>query len=443
MDKARAYSWFAQLVDTSVDGWVLEELAGFGKSAIVTKVTKDGSAAALKIFEPELVERFGLAVQLERIRRETSLVGKTLPNLVSILGGGQSADLLYVAMEYLPSPWRNLASCIAEVPRDRIWPLISAVAEATRALENLSLAHRDIKPENIMVAGDFSAVKLMDLGVVRPIGTGSITDNNARPFIGTLRYSSPEFLLRQEEDTILGWRAVTFYQLGGVLHDLIMRRPLFAEFSDPYARLVKAVEEHIPTVDAPDVHTDLLFLCRNCLLKDPKLRLQCVTWEQFDVQTSVVASEAEAARERVKTRKLLDGRHLPSAPSQAQIQRKKEITKASLSDSLKSVVREVVAGEEFPLYTVTEISTGASDRAQFDLVFEASPALGLNASLRITFAMGILDGVERVCRIDCLSSDHGAGGHDVILFTGVFDHEVVRTSLRDHLYVLIDRVQQE
>lgn len=40
---------------------------------------------ALKLFEPELVERFGSEVQLERIERAKSLIGKQLPNLVTVL----------------------------------------------------------------------------------------------------------------------------------------------------------------------------------------------------------------------------------------------------------------------------------------------------------------------------------------------------------------------
>jgi hypothetical protein len=68
---------------------------------------------------------------------------------------------------------------------------------------------------------------VMDFGVIRPVGEPGITDGDQRPFIGTLQYSSPEFLFRTEADTPEGWRALTFYQLGAVLHDLIMRQRIF------------------------------------------------------------------------------------------------------------------------------------------------------------------------------------------------------------------------
>ena len=82
-----------------------------------------------------------------------------------------------------------------------------------------------------------------------------------------------------------------------------MRKPLFAEFSEPFAQLVKAVNEHVPSVDSPDVHTDLLLLCRNGLVKDPAIRLKCVQWDSFDEPTIAPESEAETVLERVKARR--------------------------------------------------------------------------------------------------------------------------------------------
>jgi serine/threonine protein kinase len=72
---------------------------------------------------------------------------------------------------------------------------------------------------------EFKRLVLLDLGVLRPIAGSTLTDaNGIQAFVGTLQYSSPEFLLRQEEESLDGWRSLTFYQIGGVLHDLIMRR---------------------------------------------------------------------------------------------------------------------------------------------------------------------------------------------------------------------------
>ena len=116
-----------------------------------------------------------------------------------------------------------------------------------------------------MISGDFSKAILLDLGVLLPIGAESLTDVDQRQFIGTLRYSSPEFLFRQEENTIEGWRAVTFYQLGAVLHDLLMKKVLFEDFTDPFPRLVEAVKSEKPHIASEDHRC--VHLANRCLMK--------------------------------------------------------------------------------------------------------------------------------------------------------------------------------
>jgi hypothetical protein len=79
------------------------------------------------------------------------------------------------------------------------------------------------------------------------------------------------------------WRALTIYQLGGVLHDLIARTPLFQEevsTGNRYA-VALAVQSKMPRFDAADVSPDLKRLALHCLAKDPKQRLALVSWEDF------------------------------------------------------------------------------------------------------------------------------------------------------------------
>ena len=260
MDPVRAERISKELINQRIGRWLIRRYIGSGKSAVVFEGEKDGQQSALKVFDPELVEKFGKATQLGRIERERSLIGEHHLHLVQIFDGGECAEsgYLYVAMELIEAP--NLGSSLTLVPREKIASLLYQIASAARFLEEKNLAHRDIKPENIAVFPDFSRAVLLDLGVLRPFGDPSLTDDDARGFVGTLRYSSPEFLLRTEKDTRDGWRAVTFYQLGAVLHDLIMRRPLFQEFSDPYALLVEAVKSEQPAIRADDVPADLILL---------------------------------------------------------------------------------------------------------------------------------------------------------------------------------------
>ena len=81
MDQFRAKRIADDLQGKEVGGWVVLDYINYGKSSLVVKATRKGEDAALKIFDPDLVERFGRKTQLERIEREKSLIGKPHPNL--------------------------------------------------------------------------------------------------------------------------------------------------------------------------------------------------------------------------------------------------------------------------------------------------------------------------------------------------------------------------
>lgn len=161
----------------SLGGWKVHEVIGNGKSAVVLRAERDGKAAALKVFHPEIVERFGLDAQKTRINRELALIDTTHPYLVDILDGGV-CDIFghpYVAMELVPG--NVLAEILKSIPRDAIEPIIEQLARAAKRLEDLGLVHRDIKPDNIMVTNLAPVhIKLLDFGVLKPIGDSSATN---------------------------------------------------------------------------------------------------------------------------------------------------------------------------------------------------------------------------------------------------------------------------
>lgn len=306
MDEIKAREWEVKFRDRAIEGWTIDSLIDHGKSAAVFKAVSDcsGKLAALKIFDDELIQRYGDETQLKRISRELGLIGKQHPNMVEILGGGFHAesDNHYIIMEYLDGP--SLNKCLSKVPDGNIPSLIDQLVSACEFLEANGLAHRDIKPANIVLLEDMSRLVLLDFGVVKPIGEAGLTDvDGQRLFVGTLQYSSPEFLLRDEEDNEGGWHALAIYQVGAVLHDLIMRRPIFDEFVNPYAALVNAVQHEQPNVASEALPSYLVDACRMALVKDPERRLTLVDWDAF--RPPVVTSIADDARQRIGKRLLL------------------------------------------------------------------------------------------------------------------------------------------
>lgn len=306
MDGIKAKEWEAKFQGNEIDGWTVESLIDHGKSAAVFKAvgTSPDQLAALKIFDDELIQRYGDETQLERIHRELGLVGKHHPNMVAILGGGIYAGTKnhYIIMEYLDGP--SLNKCLADVPDANIPDLIEQLISACEFLESQGLAHRDIKPANIVILDDLSRLVLLDFGVLKPVGEVGLTDvDGQKLFVGTLQYSSPEFLLRAEMDSEEGWRALSIYQVGAVLHDLIMRRPIFEEFVNPYAALVNAVQHEQPNVSSETLPSYLVDACRMALVKDPVRRLSLASWSAF--RPPVVTTAADDARQRIAKRLLL------------------------------------------------------------------------------------------------------------------------------------------
>jgi hypothetical protein len=453
MDSVVAKRMEGELVGHEVGGWGIVGRLNAGKSAIVFRATRESESAAVKVFDPEMVERYGRSVQLARIQRELLLRGKHHPNLIKILDGGECSHsgYLYVAMELIEAP--NLASVLSAVPRDRIWPLISQVASAARFLESLGLVHRDIKPENIVVTPDFQRAVLLDLGVLRPFGVTGLTDEEQRAFVGTLQYSPPEFLTREEEDSSDGWRAITFYQLGAVLHDMVMRARIFAEYCAPYALLARAVERVNPKVECADVSADLIVLTASCLLKDPKLRLALVRWEDFDPPEFRAAAEVDDPRARIRRRRAMAQQAAGGEKEVAREQRERYARRTldKLQAGLQSAIhQECIGGELFPPLETHDAQRSELMVGKFRVHFSASREHALSEVLSVFVVLELIDENSEAARVSYAAAaatlpvewESSSERYFEELFKGVYNQAAVAERVKEMLYKVLDRAQQ-
>jgi serine/threonine protein kinase len=397
---------------------------------------------ALKIFDDEIIERYGDKTQLARIDRELGLIGRAHPNMVQILDGGAdtSTGNHFIVMEYLEGP--NLQKCLLSVPDENIPILIEQLASCCEYLEKLTLVHRDIKPSNIITLDDYKRLVLLDFGVLKPVGEVGVTDaDGIQSFVGTLQYSSPEFLLRKEEDTIEGWRALSTYQIGGVLHDLIMRRPLFEEYTDPYARLVNAVQNNTPNVSSTTVPAYLVEACQAALVKNPSTRLQLVSWDSF--RPPKKATAGTAARERVTNRSVLN-----------QAVTVVEASNASGHDDLLEATINLIKVEArrirtentdvLPPLTVTRVPRDGNVVA---VGFRAAPQQGLPTGLTLEVEVEVVDVSSQAVALSVLAF---AGNKPVksltkdraVVYRGIFNPTGIAGALESSIYVGVDRAQQ-
>jgi serine/threonine protein kinase len=441
MDKVRAKRIATELHGRTVGGWLVGEYLGNGASAVVVSAERSGQAAALKLVDPEMVERYGAPQQLARIERERGLAGHTERNLVKIFDGGQCKDTgcLFVAMELLTLP--ALTTLIPHFPRGRIGPLIEQLAGAARFLETRGLAHRDIKPDNVVISRDCEQAVLLDLGVVRPIRPVDSDDAGSGDlFLGTTRYSPPEYLMREEDDSEAGWRAVTFYQLGAIVHDAIMRRRLFYEIDTPPARLIEAVRHVRPVIEAADVAPHLVSLARNCLQKDWRLRLELVRWEHFtDSPPPIKSREAkERIRSRIDAGMAESSVALPSARSRSRLLE-------NLGGAVANTVREIcLQSGNFPPVEVQH-RVHESERL-IALTTGPSPRHALDSELHIWIAASTLDDDGLVVRLRGVAAI-GKDPADVpldrgtLIYAGDASAPVQRERLDDFLHLALDAAQ--
>lgn len=444
MDQFRADYMAKRLNGSWVEEWQLTDYLNNGKSAIVFRGRNNhGKNAAVKLFDPEIVDRYGDHQQLGRINREKQLIGQHHPNLIEIYGGGKchldNQDFYYITMEYLDLD--NLKNQLDLIPFENIWSLIAKVAAAADFLERNDLCHRDIKPENIVCDATGSKVKLLDLGVLRPISGSDLTDDQGRPFIATLRYSSPEYLLREEEDSLEGWRALTFYQLGGVLHDLIMRIPLFQDFEEPFVRLSNAIQHVTPTVISNKVPSSLLALARNCLIKDPNVRLQAVSWSDFQPRAESGGKQMASIMRRMIARK----KHTVQPRHDTLIDRNELLKR--ISEQIREALRHECLNGYFPRQLFKGPEQEESNSFRLVLDFARSAEESLRCHFKIIFWVSFLaerDDAILINASNLLSKEDMEIPSDLAVesvYRGVFMENEVISRLMPYVFTATDLAQ--
>ena len=376
--------------------WELLSKIGSGNSASVYKLRADVQIAALKIYQPKFLQGGNARIEKRRLDDQMSLRGHGHPNLIDFFGTGEIEDTRFLLMEYFP--WQSLDRRLDTIKRVEIVGIISKIASAAEYLEGKNFIHRDIKPENILISDDRQEVKLLDLGVMRPISTDDSdgTDQGyALPFVATARYSSPAYLFRDGPPTEDMWKALTFYQLGAVLHDLLMKRPLFDDevrTLNKY-RVAAAVLLTTPEVRAPDAPSWLVALARNCLVKDDALRLNRISWNSFHPKEQKNIDELR--------RKLglgeADGEIGPGHEIHASLQERTKLRLDNGRDFLNSIGRHVLRKEKFPPHGMKkDFETGPNSRL-IEFSFAPSNATEPAASLCLVLRLSVSeDSHERV-----------------------------------------------
>lgn len=164
---------------------------------------------------------------VERLSREAGVATRIAdPHIVQTFDAGRlDSGEPFLFMELL-----NGETLSQRIVRQGALPIADAVDIVTQAAQGLCVAHaanvlhRDIKPANLfLVSGPKSFVKLLDFGVSKFVGTGSMSLTREGLALGTFSYMPPEQMMGAKR---VDARA-DVYSLGVVLYQCVVGTPPF------------------------------------------------------------------------------------------------------------------------------------------------------------------------------------------------------------------------
>lgn len=277
---------------------------GQGGSAVVHKaMVKDtgtglglppGALVAVKEYRDSVLT---IPTQLERIRSEAK-VGATVKqrNLVDIHGllePDKEPPLL--VMEWVDgTPLLNWVPQRASVISwDELVPIVEGILDGLEALHNQGAKHRDLKPENIFLVGEDRPV-IMDMGIVEYVDNNNHTlHTTVKDFLGTVRYSSPQFLRGEAFD-----EADDIYSLGATLYFIVQGQEIYADVERKplLAHQVLSTSPHVSSLPE-NLPSTLQLLIEGALNRDRRRRPTITELREYlehPLDASYVKKEREA-----------------------------------------------------------------------------------------------------------------------------------------------------
>lgn len=380
LDIARAWC------EAKGEGWSVVDTAGRGGTAPVFTVSSPNGPLALKLLDEKFSQGEMGQITETRIGQQVALGEHDCPYVVKIFDGGRFNDRLFLLMN--KAEGRELEKCLSEIPRAKIRSIVDQVARACIFLRRKGLCHRDIKSANVFISDDFNRATLLDLSVIReisdPVGIGTDHDGQL-PVVATSRYTPPEYLFRLIEPSPELWHAVDVYQLGGILHDLVMQYPMFEEqyqlSKENRYRFAWIVATQDPVVEAADVDQDLIALARRALDKDWQRRTS-LSLENFLMdQENIRVLSFEALGLGAKPR--------PSSPQPTQTLHNRSLTRAR---AVEQLISAKLSGQGV---TATHETSASEEDFRKVLTFEWEPPANTSspslAHIKLTCHLALAD----------------------------------------------------
>ncbi|WP_048895948.1 serine/threonine-protein kinase [Mycolicibacterium conceptionense] len=254
-------------------------------------LTPYGERVAIKVLEA------GDTATHERFEREVQILSSLIhPNIVRVIGSGESGGKPWMTMEYVDGiDAQHLVNQHQRLPLPVVADIIAGTAAALdHTWWSQRIAHRDVKPSNILVrlgaGGAIEEVKLADFGIARNVFLPSdLTQTGIA--LGTWAYVSPEVLQAENLDG-----TSDLYSLACTAYTLLVSRPPY-----PTPNIGTVCEAHltwpIPKVTAarPDLPAALDTVFAKALAKKPRDRYRSCGEFATELQRAARAADPSYA----------------------------------------------------------------------------------------------------------------------------------------------------
>lgn len=176
------------------------------------------------------------------------------PHIVGVHDRGECDGRLWISMDYVEgSDAGNVlrTQCPGGMPRDQVFAIVTAIADALDYAHSRGLLHRDVKPANILLGAPGPGrgrVMLADFGIARRVDDfDGLTSTNMT--LGTPSYAAPEQLLGEALDG-----RADQYALAATAFQLLTGQPPGGD-STPVALISQRVSGVVPKL--AEVRRDL------------------------------------------------------------------------------------------------------------------------------------------------------------------------------------------
>ena len=243
-----------------------------------------GTVKAIKIMAPELaVNKDMVGRFMDEARIQVSLKH---PNIVNVENLCREPPAMVLELVQGRPMSEVIGTEVGPIPFARAWPMMKQIMDAVAYAHGKGVVHRDIKPSNMLVTAE-DAVKVMDFGIAKVLGTGGRTRTGAT--LGTPAYMAPEQIKGAkdvDERSDIYALGVTFYEIQAGRTPFEMNKGTDSEFELMEAQVHRDPPD--PRQFYPAIPEEAVGALFRSLAKLPEHRFQSIeemraAWEQVSM----------------------------------------------------------------------------------------------------------------------------------------------------------------